>query len=188
MLNRLFYRAFFNFAVIVFAMCLQSAVQSAEPKALTAPFSKDEAKAAQQAWAKHLGKKVEEEIDLGGGIKMTFVLIPPGTFKMGSPRGDLYLQEGVDQADESETPQHRVTISKPFYLGKFAVTQAQYMHLTGKENPSCFCATGKGKAIVAGMDTNRFPVETVSSVDADEFCATMQKLLDSGWSKARLPR
>jgi formylglycine-generating enzyme required for sulfatase activity len=158
-----------------------------QPKSLKAPFSRTEAQAAQKAWANYLGKKIEEEIDLGDGLKMTFVLIPPGTFRMGSPEEDSKLEEGVDLADESELPRHRVTISKPFYLAKYAVTQAEYVRVSGKPNPSCFCADGKGKARIAGMDTSRFPVDTVSWTESNEFCTTLEKKLGPGWSMARLP-
>jgi formylglycine-generating enzyme required for sulfatase activity len=50
-------------------------------------------------------------------IGMEFVRIPPGTFMMGSPDTDT-------EAKDWEKPAHRVTISQPFYLGKYPVTQA----------------------------------------------------------------
>ena len=50
---------------------------------------------------------------------MEFVRIPAGTFMMGSPDTD-------PEAKEWEKPAHRVTISQPFYLGKYLVTQAQW--------------------------------------------------------------
>jgi formylglycine-generating enzyme required for sulfatase activity len=173
--------------LVVNTVAIRAADPPAAPKLLVVPFEKDAAKKAQEAWAKYLGKKVEEQIDLGDGIKMTMVLIPPGIFQIGSPKDELNLQEGVDQADEFEMPQHRVTISKPFYLGKYAVTQGQYTAVTGKENPSCFCQSGKGKQRVAGIDTARYPVETVSWLDAEAFCSALQKKLGMGWEKARLP-
>ena len=57
---------------------------------------------------------------------MGFVLIRPGSFMMGDEKGD---------ADEK--PVHKVTISKPFYLGKFEVTQEQWQAVMGS-NPSHF--------------------------------------------------
>jgi hypothetical protein len=50
-------------------------------------------------------------------IGMEFVLIPAGTFIMGSPDMD-------QDADDDEKPAHQVTISQPFYMGKYPVTQA----------------------------------------------------------------
>jgi formylglycine-generating enzyme required for sulfatase activity len=151
------------------------------PKPLVAPFTAGEAQAAQEAWAKYLGKKVEEEISLGGGsLKMVFVLIPPGTFKMGSPDEELKLK-GDDKAFPEETPQHNVTITKPLYLGKSHVTQAEYVQLTGKKNPSFH------NGDVAQEDRSRFPVDSVNWADADACRAALEKYLGSSWSKARLP-
>jgi formylglycine-generating enzyme required for sulfatase activity len=95
--------------------------------------------------------------DLGNGIELEMVLIPGGTFTMGSPKEEL-------NSSEDERPQHQVTI-KPFCFGKYPVTQAQWqaiaalpqVNLELKPNPSRF----KG--------ANR-PVESVSWRDAVEFC------------------
>ena len=51
-------------------------------------------------------------------IAMKMKLIPAGTFTMGSPAGEPFRR-----ADET---QHKVTISKPFYMGVYEVTQKQY--------------------------------------------------------------
>ena len=61
-------------------------------------------------------------VDLGGGVKMEMVLIPAGSFTMG---------------DDVEKPVHKVTITKPFYLGKYEVTQEQWQAVMG-DNPSYF--------------------------------------------------
>jgi formylglycine-generating enzyme required for sulfatase activity len=63
-------------------------------------------------------------------IGIEFVLIPAGTFMMGSPDSDA-------EASDNEKPAHRVTISQPFYLGKYPVTQAQREAVMGY-NPSHF--------------------------------------------------
>ncbi len=63
-------------------------------------------------------------------IGMEFVLIPAGTFEMGSTKGD-----------KDEQPVHTVTISKPFYMGKYEVTQAQWQEIMGS-NPSLFQGDG----------------------------------------------
>jgi formylglycine-generating enzyme required for sulfatase activity len=94
------------------------------------------------------------------GIKMA--LIPAGEFTMGSPK-----DEKRRQGDEG--PQHRVRITKPFYLGIYEVTQEEYIRVTGR-NPSGFCVSGLAKELVAGLKTARFPVETVTWYDAVEFC------------------
>jgi formylglycine-generating enzyme required for sulfatase activity len=83
-------------------------------------------------------------------IGMRLALIPAGEFVMGSP----VLEE---DADASETPQHRVTISRPFHLGVTEVTQGQYRAVTGK-SPSKF------------QGSDDLPAEQVSWYDAVAFC------------------
>jgi formylglycine-generating enzyme required for sulfatase activity len=96
----------------------------------------------------------------------SMVWIPPGTFVMGSP-----TNEAERYSDET---QHTVTLTKGFYMGKYAVTQGEYLALMGS-NPSYF--TG---------NLNR-PVEQVSWIDATNYCAhlTQQEQaagrLPSGW-------
>jgi formylglycine-generating enzyme required for sulfatase activity len=119
---------------------------------------------AQEAWAKALGRKVEEEVEVGGGVKMKFVLIPPGRFRMGSPEGE--------EGHSKEEQLHTVRLTKPFYLGKYPVTQAQYKALTG-ENPSHF----KGEDL---------PVEEVTWIDCDGFGKKMTERRKDG-SLYRLP-
>ena len=87
-------------------------------------------------------------MDLGGGVKLEMVLIPAGEFLMGSPDSDK-------DADDDEKPQHRVRITKPFYLGKYLVTQEQWEAVMGS-NPSHF----KGP---------KNPVEKVSWDDCQQF-------------------
>lgn len=77
---------------------------------------------------KRKSKKAKEElIDLGNGIHLELVLILAGVFQMGSDPSD----EGHND-DESA---FEATISKPFYLGKHQVTQAQWEMVMGF-NPS----------------------------------------------------
>ena len=78
---------------------------------------------------------------------MEFVLIPSGTFQMGS---------NEEKTGRDEKPVHEVRISTPFYLGKYEVTQGQWQAMMGS-NPSKF----KGEATL--------PVEKVSWDDVQEF-------------------
>jgi formylglycine-generating enzyme required for sulfatase activity len=80
---------------------------------------------------------------------MKFVLIPRGSFMMGSPPDEP--KRG------SEEKQHKVTIGKPFYLQTTEVTQGQWRSVMG-ENPSFFKDCGDGCA-----------VENVSWYDAQQF-------------------
>ncbi len=59
----------------------------------------------------------ELTVDLRGGVKMELVLIPAGEFIMGSPKP---VNRALDFKAISEQ-QHRVRITKPFYLGKYLV-------------------------------------------------------------------
>jgi len=64
---------------------------------------------------------------------MTFNLIPPGTFTMGSPSDEL-------GRDVNET-EHTVTLTQPFYMQTTEVTQAQWQALMGN-NPACNASCG----------------------------------------------
>jgi formylglycine-generating enzyme required for sulfatase activity len=81
-------------------------------------------------------------------------LIPAGTTLVGTPPDEVNRYE-------DEGPQHPATITRPFYLGIFPVTQRQYLDVMGT-NPSSFNPAHGG-----GLD---HPVDTVSWEDAGEFC------------------
>lgn len=82
-------------------------------------------------------------------INLVFCLIPSGTFLMGSETGEA-----------RETPVHEVEITTSFFLGKFTVTQSQWIHFMGT-NPSEY------------KKYRSSPVERVSWFDCQEF---IQKL------------
>jgi formylglycine-generating enzyme required for sulfatase activity len=126
--------------------------------------------------------------EIRNSIGMKLVLIPKGTFQMGSPKeeqdeaiADYEKWTGKKLPDtvvawyRSEGPRHEVEISKGFYLGMHEVTQTQYQRIMGK-NPSWFCAEGGGKDQVKGKDTDDFPVENVSYEDAVAFCKKLSEL------------
>jgi formylglycine-generating enzyme required for sulfatase activity len=91
---------------------------------------------------------------LVNSVGMSFVLIPAGTFQMGSPDSEPGHRT-------NESPVHEVVIGKPFYFGIHPVTQAQYLAVTGK-NPAKFT--------VANGGGHEHPVEMVSWDDAVVFC------------------
>jgi formylglycine-generating enzyme required for sulfatase activity len=97
------------------------------------------------------GKRFYRAVAMEAPTNMVF--IPPGTFRMGSPTNE------VDRG-EWEGPQTAVTISRGFWMGKYEVTQGEYLAVMGS-NPSHF-----------GGDTNR-PVEQVSWDDATNYCALL---------------
>src|SRR5438105_9560467 len=81
-------------------------------------------------------------------LAMDFVKIVPGEFMMGCSAGDV-------DCNDDERPQHLVQITKPFEMGKYEVTQAQWQAVMGS-NPS----TMKG---------NDRPVETVAKTEVQGF-------------------
>ncbi|MFP4655340.1 MAG: formylglycine-generating enzyme family protein [Methanohalobium sp.] len=97
-------------------------------------------------------------------MDMEFILIPAGEFQMGSPSEEKNWYK-------NEHPVHNVIIETPFYLGKFSITQSQWLELMGT-NPSRF----------AGDDR---PVDRVSWNDAQEFINRLNAKEDS--NKYRLP-
>src|SRR5689334_22955412 len=108
----------------------------------------------------------ELTVDLGKGVKLEMVLIPAGEFMMGSPESD-------EDADAGEMPRHRVRITRPFYLGKYLLTQEQWTAVMGG-NPSHF----KGP---------RRPVESVSWNDCQQFLAKLNTKLGTHEGKFALP-
>jgi formylglycine-generating enzyme required for sulfatase activity len=121
----------------------------AHPPAV-APFNATQAKVHQKAWANHLGVPVATTNSIG----MKFVVIPPGEFMMGSPKGE--------PAHRNDETLHKVTLTKPFQLGMHEVTQEQYQKVMGT-NPSKF-------------KTVNHPVEQVTWDEAIEFCARLSDL------------
>lgn len=63
--------------------------------------------------------------------KLVLRLVQPGTFTMGSPTGET----GRDQNHPNRETRHTVTLTKPYYIGVFEMTQGQYKCITG-DNPA----------------------------------------------------
>jgi formylglycine-generating enzyme required for sulfatase activity/serine/threonine protein kinase len=129
---------------------------------LVAPFDEATAHKGQEAWASHFKTPVQ----LINSIGMKLTLIPPGEFQMGSPDYERE-RSGIEQ-------QHRVRITKPFYLGVYEVTQSEFEHVMGR-NPSEFLKSGGRTEPATGFDTSRNPVENVTWYDAVEFCNELSK-------------
>jgi formylglycine-generating enzyme required for sulfatase activity len=115
------------------------------------------------------GARTAENAPSGGSdeivnsIGMPLKLIHPGTFIMGS-------SETEKSAGNMETPVHEVTLTEPFYLGEYEVTQEQWTAVMG-DNPSKF--TGQ-----------KHPVERVTWEDAQAF---LKKLSEKEHTTYRLP-
>ena len=113
--------------------------------------------------AVHAQPKKDPPKDFTNSIGMKFVWIAPGNFVMGSPKEELKRQD-------NET-QHKVTLTKGFYMGVYTVTQEQWKEVMGN-NPSFF----KGE--------KNLPVEMVSWDDCQAF---IKKLREKDKKVYRLP-
>ena len=91
----------------------------------------------------------KEVVDIAKNPK-GFVLIPAGTFQMGSEKGDDWNK-----------PVHEVTITKPFYMGKYEVTQAEYEKYCSYVSHSPNSDKGVG---------DNYPAYYVSWYDALVYC------------------
>jgi formylglycine-generating enzyme required for sulfatase activity len=99
-------------------------------------------------------------LDLGGGVNLELILIQAGEFDM----GDASL-------GSMATPVHHVTITKPFYMGKYEVTWAQFHQITGWNIPG-------------GIDPQIPPVLDIPSSNFFNFCDIVSAMTGQ---KVRLP-
>ena len=93
--------------------------------------------------------------------KLVLRKIEPGTFTMGSPKGELGRYDGETQ--------HKVTLTKAFYIGVFETTQKQYELITGS-NPSFFRGDDRPVEAVSYdmIRGNRFGASWPHNNDVDE--------------------
>jgi formylglycine-generating enzyme required for sulfatase activity len=128
-------------------------------------------------------------------IGMQFVFIKPGTMLVGrfkptvpKPGGglgggpglaDSVYKKAEAMAMAAYMPGFNVTIGHAYYMGKFEVTQQQWMKVMGN-NPSYF--TGDK----VKDDAGRHPVENVTWQDAQEFIKKLNAL-EKGKAVYRLP-
>ena len=110
----------------------------------------DECARRKEAAREKLPRRTLEKlvITLPSGMKLEMKKIPAGSFLMGSPPSET--GRGYYET------QHRVTLTKDYWLGTFEVTQAQWQAVMGN-NPSYFHG-------------DNLPVEQVSWEDVKEFC------------------
>jgi formylglycine-generating enzyme required for sulfatase activity len=103
-----------------------------------------------QSKVSQTGKKqpASLSIALADDLDMELALVPAGEFLMGSPSAE---------GDLTELPQHVVRIPRPFYIGRFLVTQAQWTAVMGKNTSRHW-------------GDPQLPVDQVSWFDCQEFC------------------
>ena len=98
--------------------------------------------------------KEKATLRLSPGASLEMVRIAAGSFMMGSPADEL--------GRSKDEKQHRVGLTREYWLGKYEVTQRQWKAVM-RNNPSRF----KG---------NDYPVEQVSWKEAKKFCAKLNLL------------
>ena len=103
-------------------------------------------------------------INVRNDVKLEMVLIPAGEFMMGLKNNPK------EEKTKTKSPQHEVTLTKPFYMGKYEVTQEQWESVMGN-NPS----SNKGVEL---------PVTDVSWEDCQEFIKKLNEGTKGGF---RLP-
>ncbi|MBR0238567.1 MAG: formylglycine-generating enzyme family protein [Thermoguttaceae bacterium] len=106
-------------------------------------------------WKNGIGRFAGERMVINvNGVDFAFRWAPAGTFTMGSP-------ESEEERDDDEA-QHRVTLTKGFWIMETEVTQKQWIMIMGN-NPSNF-------------EGDDLPVENVSWNDCQEFCKRCARL------------
>ena len=130
------------------------------------------------------GLPKKRTFDLGYGVNLELVLIPSGKFMMGSP--------GFEGERDDDETQHEVTISKPFYLGKYPITLAHWQRFVTATSYKSEAETSGGTRIYNGsefvLDPNRnwknpgfkqeanHPVVCVSWNDVQQFHGWLNSL------------
>ena len=93
-------------------------------------------------------------------IGMVLVPIPAGEFLMGGP------EAGLNLARFYQSPQHQVTLTKPFLLGMHEVTQGQWQAVMG---------TTPWKGDESGKEGDGYPATCVKWDDAVKFCRQLSE-------------
>jgi formylglycine-generating enzyme required for sulfatase activity len=130
------------------------------------PFQAPQQSKSKEASAGTASPPKDLTLDLGGGVKLELVLIPAGEFLMGSPNSDK-------DAEDNEKPQHRVRITKPFYLGKYPVTLEQWIAVMGND--------------LNHFKFLKFPVEHVNWDDCQAFLRQLNVKFGAGRGTFQLP-
>jgi len=102
-------------------------------------------------------------VTLSGSTEMEFVYISPGTFTMGSPSSE-------SGRGSHEGPQHEVTISEGFYLGKYEVMQGQWEAVMGDtpwSGQNLVQANGNHPAVYVSWDDVQIFVQKLNAAAGD---------------------
>jgi sulfatase modifying factor 1 len=108
-------------------------------------------------------------------IGMKFVKVPAGSFMMGTRAcqepddpfaSKVAYDNCMNEINNDEKPSHRVTISQPFLIGQYEVTQEQWYKVMGN-NPAV------SKTVKVGEDRRNYPAETVSWIVVQNFISRL---------------
>jgi uncharacterized protein (TIGR02996 family) len=102
-------------------------------------------------------------VELAPEVPLTFSLVSPGSFWMGSPYEEMHRYE-------NEGPLHPVTLTHGFYMGIYPITQMQWQKVMGP-TPFRFLAPDR-------------PADSISAYDAENFCVRVSERLGR---EVRLP-
>jgi formylglycine-generating enzyme required for sulfatase activity len=124
-------------------------------------WSAEKVQALQRSVAEALGREVVFRDRLKDGSEgPEMVVIPPGSYLMGSPDSDK-------DAFSDEKPQHRVTIGRPFAIGRYTVTFEEYNR---------FCLEmARERPDDKGWGRGRRPAINVSWLDAGAYCGWLSQ-------------
>ena len=164
--------------VLVSLMAVASGAENGDPKPKE-PMSKSD------------GLAPSITLDLGGGIALEAVSIPAGKFLMGRPpsekekRKDPILATKPARGEFNpklvgvvEYPQHEVTITKSFYMGKYEVSNEQFDrvmgYIPGTTRDPKGPVRGDGPKRVSATNTLR--AGTITWNDTQTFCKKVSEL------------
>lgn len=137
------------------------------PSQKAAPLTEADFRLAQQRVSQEIGMPAE----FTNSIKMTLRLIPPGDFLMGSPSTDSL-------ARPNERPQVPVSITRPYFIGQYEVTQREWARVMG---------TTPWKGVKNVVPHDKHPAVVIDWRQMREFCNKLTKLdqraesIDSNW-------
>jgi len=163
------------------------------------PYNAKEATRRQDETAKALGVSKEITLDLADKVQMKLLLIPAGKFMMGAgPKEQAFAHQldvkfgNGEPSFTHEGPQHEVTITKPFYMGVYHVTKAQFAAFVADANYKTNPEKGSDTWVFNGKKTfpdkgayswknpafeqaDDHPVVCINWDDAIEFCKRMSR-------------
>jgi formylglycine-generating enzyme required for sulfatase activity len=103
---------------------------------------------------KAIREKAKSIVVGSGEAAVELLRVEPGSFRFGAPEDELGRLD-------SDSPIRKVTITRPFYLGKYPITQGQYT-----------AVTGKAPVKPAAPDT---AIDQLTYADALAFCEALSK-------------